>query len=151
MNDLLVDVEHIKSILISRATNEQFSDQEYRILREKLLKTERIKRHLPRFISTCRNLSEFWGHITEISSNYKGRREYLREEFNELLTLLEIEKSSPADNIITQSLTGRVDASYIQDAWSKALERRETDPEGATRWHELYWKVSVSSLWIKQQ
>lgn len=131
MNDLLVEVERIKSILISRATNEQYSEQEYRTLREKLLKAERIKNHLPRFITTCRNLSEFWGHIKEISPNYQGRREYLRNQFNELLTLLELDESSPADSIITQSLTGKVDATYIQEAWTKALDRRESDPEGA--------------------
>ena len=86
---------------------------------------------MPRFVITCRTLSEFWGHITEVSSTYRGRREYLRNEFNDLLTLLEADSSSPADVLISDSFTGKVNASYIQDAWTKALERRELDPEGA--------------------
>lgn len=131
MNELLYDAESFKNLLVQRATGSYPSEQEYRSIREKLVKVDRIKNSLPRFVITCRTLSEFWGHITEISPTYKGRKVYLRDSFNELLAMLENEQSSPADNIITQSLTGKVDASYIQEAWTKSLERRETDPEGA--------------------
>lgn len=41
MNALLLDVEQIKNILIAKVTNGQYSEQEYRELREKLLKSER--------------------------------------------------------------------------------------------------------------
>lgn len=130
-NDLLLNVEQIKNILVSSATGGDSDEQEYRSLREILTKNERIKNNLPRFIVTCRTLSEFWGHIKEVSSTYRGRRDYLRIEFNDLLTMLETDLSSPSDQLISASLAGKVNASYIQDAWAKALERRESDPEGA--------------------
>lgn len=131
MNDTLIDVERLKNIMVSYATGGDTNDNEYRTVREKLTKNGKIKEMLPRFVITCRNLDEFWGHIKEISKTYAGRRSYLRDEFNEVLLFLENDSEAPSDDIITNSLIGNINATYIQDAWSKALQRRETDPEGA--------------------
>lgn len=131
INELLIDLEKLKNVLVSKATGGDSNEQEYRSIREKLIKVDRIKNSLPRFVITCRTLSEFWGIITEVSPTYRGRREYLRDAFNDLLEMLENDPTSPADSVISDSLIGKVDASYIQEAWTKSLERRETDPEGA--------------------
>jgi integrase len=40
-------------------------------------------------------------------------------------------KTAPSDDIIISTFSNNVDAQYIQEAWTKALERRSTDPEGA--------------------
>lgn len=131
MNDTYIDVEQFKIILVSHATGGASNEAEYRALREKLTKNEKIKLMLPRFVFSCRKLDEFWGFIKEISGTYAGRRSYLRDEFNEVLTYLENESEAPSDDVITSSLVGNVNATNIQDAWNKALERRESDPEGA--------------------
>ncbi|MEK4053080.1 abortive infection family protein [Paenibacillus sp. FSL F4-0087] len=131
MKDTLIEVETLKNILISKATGGVVNDLEFRTLRESLLKNQRIKKALPRFLHTCRNISEFWGYIKQESDTYQGRRDHLKNEFDAILTLLENDNSIPADNIITETLSGKVDAHYIQEAWTKSLERRESDPEGA--------------------
>lgn len=118
-------------MLISKATGSKADDKEYKKLRELLLQNQKIKGKLPRFVLTCRSLDEFWGHIKEISDTYEERRKYLREQFNELLIMLENVGSNPSDELITKALTGKVNTQYIQEAWTKALERREADPEGA--------------------
>ncbi|MBV6715881.1 abortive infection family protein [Paenibacillus chitinolyticus] len=41
------------------------------------------------------------------------------------------ENDVPSDEIIINTFNNKVNAYYIQEAWTKALERRESDPEGA--------------------
>lgn len=127
----LIQVETLKNMLVSKATGGVANEFEYRNLREALLKNQRINKNLPRFLHTCRTVSEFWGYVKQKSDTYQGRRDYLRDEFDEVLTLLENEGEVPADNIITEALSNKVNAQYIQEAWTKSLERRESDPEGA--------------------
>ncbi|WP_282937571.1 abortive infection family protein [Paenibacillus sp. RC67] len=39
--------------------------------------------------------------------------------------------TAPSDDIIGSTFSNNVNTQYIQEAWTKALERRSTDPEGA--------------------
>ncbi len=131
MNDDLIDkVESLKGILVSRATGEPSDDIEYKKLRRELKTLPRIAKELPHFVSDCRDISEFWSFIQPKFSTYTERREYLRNEFNPLLTMLETEPSTPSDTAITIAVQD-ISSTYIQEVWKKALERRDTDPEGA--------------------
>ena len=129
-DDLLSEVESIKLLLVSHATGVGGDEGEYKELRRKLLATPRIEKHLPKLVRICRNLSEFWSYIKGKFSTYAERREYLRTEFDPLLTMLETESTTPSDAAITAAVQA-VDSGYIQEAWQKALERRASDAEGA--------------------
>jgi hypothetical protein len=85
---------------------------------------------MSRFVFVCRDLSEFWGFIKPKFRTYAERREYLRDEFDPLLTMLETESRTPSDAAIKITVQA-ISSSYIQDAWQKALDRRSTDAEGA--------------------
>jgi integrase len=41
------------------------------------------------------------------------------------------EKNVPSDKLIINTFSNNVNAQYIQETWAKALERRESDPDGA--------------------
>ncbi|MFD0682301.1 MULTISPECIES: abortive infection family protein [unclassified Paenibacillus] len=57
---------------------------------------------------------------------------YCRIAANEGSTEVASERNtSPSDDIIGSAFYKNVNAKYIQEAWTKALERRSTDPEGA--------------------
>ena len=73
--------------------------------------------------------SEFWGVISKIHK-YAPRREYIREQFEPVLSMLESETRSPSDDSATNTIR-QVNSVNVHDAWRKALERRATDPEGA--------------------
>ena len=89
-----------------------------------------ISNLLPRALHTCRTLEEFWGFIKEIDGTYAGRRKYLAEEFDDVLTHLEQANNTPADST-TEVALQRVDSSHVQEVWHRAIERRTADPEGA--------------------
>ena len=85
---------------------------------------------LPKFLRTCRNLAQFWQFIKFKFGTYAERRNYIWEEFRPILAAIEQGSLAPSDSVVTQTLQ-KFDASHVQGAWSKALERRSSDPEGA--------------------
>jgi hypothetical protein len=129
-NDLINKIESLKLLLISRATNGTYEEAEYRALREELSAVPRVQEKLPKCVHICRNLSEFWSFIKPKFPTYDQRREYLRNEFDPILTMLEMELRTPSDAGTTATVQA-VSSTFILDAWKKSLERRSTDPEGA--------------------
>ena len=131
MNDELISkVESLKTMLVSRATGGLGDEIEYKRLRRELTNTPRIAKLLPKFVYVSRDLMEFWSFIKPKFGTYAERREYLRTEFDSLLTMLETASRTPSDAPITATVRA-VSSSYVQEAWQKAVERRSTDPEGA--------------------
>ena len=131
MNDELINkVESLKLMLVSHATGSGADTTEYKGLRQELMAIPRVAKLLPRFVHVCRDPGEYWSFIKAKFNTYAERREYLRNEFNPLLTTLETESRTPSDAPITATVKS-VSSAYIQETWHKALERRATDPEGA--------------------
>lgn len=131
MNDELVNkVESLKILLVSYATGGGGDNTEYRSLRQDLMAIPGVAKLLPRCVNVCRNLSEFWSFIKPKFPTYAQRRDYLREEFDPVLSMLETEARTPSDATITETVRA-ISTAYVQEAWHKALERRATDAEGA--------------------
>jgi hypothetical protein len=129
-DDIFSKVVSLKSILVSYATGGGGDEIEYKNLRRDLIVLPRIANLLPRFVNSCRDLSEFWSLIQPKFAHYAERREFLRNEFDPLLSMLEAESRTPSDAPITATVQS-VNSAYIQETLRKALERRATDPEGA--------------------
>jgi hypothetical protein len=130
VHELLNQTEALQNLLISQATGGSEDDAEFVRLRQMLLSNQALDSLIPRFIRTCRNLSQFWQFIKFKYSTYAERRDFIWGEFRPLLENLERGPLSPADQIVSEKLE-KFDASHVQAAWSKALERRAADPEGA--------------------
>lgn len=132
--ELFVKVTQLKGLLVACATGKDAKDEEYRSLREELLADPELKSALPYFVEGCRSLTEFWDFIKPMSPTYAGRKEFLRRQFDSILTTLEEEARAevrlPSEEAITAAVT-RVSWKRVQDSWKKALDRRGTDPQGA--------------------
>jgi hypothetical protein len=61
---------------------------------------------------------------------YAERRRLLSVEFTPLIEYLERRNKAPSDAIVSTALQS-FDAEGVHSVWTKALERRTTDPEGA--------------------
>jgi hypothetical protein len=130
MNDLLEQTEALQNLLISHATGSTEDDAEYARLRQMLLSNSALDSLIPHFLRTCRNLPQFWQFIKYRFKSYAERRDFIWSEFNPLLETLERGAIAPSDKMVSQTLE-KLDAAHVQAAWSKALERRSSDPEGA--------------------
>ncbi|MGF6791458.1 abortive infection family protein [Paraburkholderia sp. 35.1] len=129
-SQLLDEVESLQNILVSHATNGPAYEGDYGSLRASLLARPEYAALAPKFVRTCRDLSQFWQFIKQKFPTYAERRAYLWNEFRPLLERIEQGASSPADHVVTAAIE-KFDAEYLQTAWRKALERRQADPEGA--------------------
>lgn len=130
VEELLRMVESVKNMLVARATGSQTEYSEYEEYRLKLISDSRTKDRLPRFVHTCRSMGEFWGFIKSKVDGYEPRRQYLREEFDPLLTYLENWNVAPSDDGTAAALQ-KFDSEHVTEAWRKAQDRKATDPEGA--------------------
>lgn len=130
MRELLEQAESLQNILVSQATGGGEDDAEYTRLRQVVLSQALLEPHTPQFLRTCRNLGQFWQFIKYKFASYAERRAYLWDEFRPMLELLERGGATPSDQIVSIALE-KFDAANVQAAWSKALDRRAFDPEGA--------------------
>lgn len=130
MNELFEQVESLQSLLVSHATGGQEDEAEYTRLRQVVLAQAGLEPIAPRFLRTSRSLGQFWQFIKGKYGTYAERRTYLWDEFRPMLDLLERGALAPSDQIVTVAIE-RFDSANIQAAWSKALDRRSSDPEGA--------------------
>ena len=130
MDELRIQVETLQHLLVAHATGSSESDDDYTRLRQVLLATPALEPLTPQFIRTCRSLAQFWQYIKAKFGTYAERRQFIWAEFSPVFDAIERGALTPSDEAITATLQ-KVDAAHVQAAWSKALERRTSDPEGA--------------------
>jgi len=123
-------LERFHILLVSCATNDYVDQQEFLELREKLLAIPLLKESLPRFVLTCKDLKDFWAFISQQSTTYAGRREYLRTKFGPLIEEFEGISQAPSDDRVTKALTV-LNSDTVRESWEKALQRKFGDTDGA--------------------
>ncbi|HIG74978.1 MAG TPA: abortive phage resistance protein [Bacteroidetes bacterium] len=124
--------ELLQNLLLNMATDGDADGSEYQQLRQEMLRDQRTRELLPRFVVTSRDLGQFWSFIKYKFSTYQERREYIWEQFRPLIDSLEGVRtaSAPPDADIDSALA-QYDAEHVFVAWQKALARRFDDPDGA--------------------
>jgi len=122
--------EYLQNLLISKATGRAANNAEYQYLRQLFLSRQELKTHLPQFVRTKRDLEQFWQFIKYKFPSYQERREFLWSQFHSLFGYLETTVRSPAHTEIAAVLKS-FDETGVHAAWSRAIERKRDDPEGA--------------------
>jgi Abortive infection C-terminus len=120
----------LENILLAACEGERASNKLYIQLRTMLLDEPGIKPLLPPFVRTCRDLNHFWSYIKGQSPHWEPRRVHVRDGMTPLIDNLEGRNKSPVDPIVSDVLR-EFDAPGVHNVWTKALERRHTDPDGA--------------------
>lgn len=85
---------------------------------------------VPAWARRYRSLDQFWGFIQPKFPSYAERRKFIWDDFRALPDFAESGGEHPSDIVVSEALD-RIDAEHVRIAWTKALERRSTDPEGA--------------------
>lgn len=122
--------QYLQNMLISEATGGSAEEEDYQLLRRHFVDQAETKNILPSFVRTNRSLAQFWQFIKYKFGHYAERRDFIYTEFIPLLDYLEGKTSAPADTSISVALR-KFDEDSVHSVWSRALERRNTDPEGA--------------------
>jgi hypothetical protein len=130
VNRLLEQAETLQNLLISHATGGSESDADYRQLRQALIADATVETLVPGYVRTCRTLSQFWQYIKYEFRSYAERRSFIWDTFQPLLQQLERGSGAAVDGSVSDALE-QFDEPHINEAWSRALDRRSADPEGA--------------------
>ena len=130
MRELYEQAVSLQNLLVARATGSAEDDGEYMRLRQIVLAQPSIDALTPRFLKTCHNLAQFWQFIKFEYKKYEERRRFIWNEFKPMLGVLEQGGLTPSDSLLSITIE-KYDSEHVQAAWSKALERRASDPEGA--------------------
>ena len=120
----------LENILLAASEGERTGNAQYIQLRAKLLNEPSIKHLLPSFVRTSRDLHHFWSYIKDQSKHREPRRAHVRDALTPLIDSLEGTHRAPVDPIVSDVLQ-HFDADGVHTIWTKALERRLADPEGA--------------------
>lgn len=118
-------VQYFQDHLIMQATGSDFREEFYIKSRNLLIGKKSLSHLLPKWLHATRSPNQFWTFIKARYSTYQERREFIWGEFNNLLSSLETDKISPLDETVI------FNESYIHALWEKAIQRKESDPEGA--------------------
>jgi hypothetical protein len=128
--ELFIQAESLQNMMLARATGGEVRERDYMMAREILVREPLITHLLPTFVQTARSTDQFWGYIKGKDGKYEGRRQHIWDAFRPLLDYLERGGSAPADELVA-SVLEKFDAEHVHAAWAKALNRRNTDAEGA--------------------
>src|SRR5271169_1587633 len=121
----------LENLMTARATGDlSASTHIYEYLRREFMSEIATKDLLPPFVRTCRSLDAFWPFIKGHAGSYAMRRLYISEAFAPLVEYLEGKNRAPGDKLVSDALV-TFDAEGVHAVWSKALDRRLSDPEGA--------------------
>lgn len=130
MTELQVKIEKFQNLLIEIATGRTREEEDYKKLRKELVGNNEIKNLLPFFVETNRTTAQFWQFIKGKFSSYAERRTYIWTEFSKVLNYLETKQNGIIDESTTRTIR-KFNQEYINSEWSKALQRKADDPEGA--------------------
>jgi len=130
MREFYEQVLSLENLLISQATGHAEDSGSYTLLRQVVLSQTSVDSLVPSFLRTCRTLGQFWEFIKSEYGTYAERRRFIWAAFHPLLEVLESGGPSPSDSVVSTAIE-TFDSAHVQSAWSKALDRRSSDPEGA--------------------
>jgi hypothetical protein len=120
----------LENVLLAACEGDRTGNTLYIRLREIFLGAPSAKPLLPSFVRSSRDLNHFWSYIKGQSGQWEPRRVHVRNAMTPLVEYLEGANKTPVDPIVSDVLQS-FDADGVLKVWTKALERRHTDPEGA--------------------
>lgn len=106
--ELILVVEQFKNGLMSRATGGSMLDSDYKRDRQILAESHLIKDILPQYVKTCRSSDEFWNFIKSKFSTYQERRNFLIDDFSNIIYSLEQGKPAAFNNSDSYELGERL-------------------------------------------
>lgn len=131
--DTLVEqVRMMQGIMTASATGGGDTDDDriYQALRRDFMSDLSVRDKLPSFVRTHRDLGAFWPYIKCEAGTYAERRQIISLAFTPLLDELEGLRRMPADEV-NSTVLSCFDSDGVHTVWTKALDRRLSDPEGA--------------------
>jgi hypothetical protein len=129
-SEYLTIAMRLKNEMVERARGSDPHPSEYATYRQMLVNAPGLSKLVPKCVQVNRSIREFWVFIKPLFPTYAQREQYLKEQFDPLLTILESQEASPSEDE-TSATIADWDTAHVLEAWEKARNRRDSDPDGA--------------------
>lgn len=120
-------------ITVAEGSPDSVPIPEFKAAAQRMLSDPAARKLAPAFIKRCSTPDLLWGYLRSQatgSGSWAIRRGVMHDAVDPILDALADRDQHPADDLVAASLQ-RLDADSVRAAWTRALERRVTDPEGA--------------------
>jgi hypothetical protein len=125
--------KELLTMMISRSEGNEVKSRDFARARTAVLADPTGRKLAPECVRICREPDQVWSYVKSQNPElptYQSRHDFFAREFGELLGGLERFDTAPLDDLLEDPLAN-LDSTAVAAAWSKALERRTTDAEGA--------------------
>jgi hypothetical protein len=125
--------EQLMNLMVSLTYDVGVDGADYRQARSTLLGDQSASKLVPEFIRTARDPAAFHALVLgrQLADFATSERElYIRDAFEPLLSALEQFVTAPIDGLVAEA-SAALNAAAAEATWTKALARRQADPEGA--------------------
>jgi hypothetical protein len=125
--------KELLTMMVARSEGADVRTRDFASARTIVLADPVGKKLAPECVRICREPDQVWAYVKSREPalpSYASRRSFFAQEFEGLLSGLERFDTVPLDELLDDPLAV-LDSAAVEMAWSKALERRTTDPEGA--------------------
>lgn len=125
--------EALLSFAITIAEGGEVPKEEYRALHKRLFESPTARRIANKALRRYATPDLLWGYLRLVatgSGSWALRRNAAHELIDPVLDALHDQAEMPADDLVTLAAT-RLNAESVSEAWSRALDRRDSHPDGA--------------------
>lgn len=120
-------------ITVAEGSPDQVPTKEFRAARDRMLLDPIARRLAPAFVTRCSTPNLLWGYLRSRATgtgSWAVRRGEMHDAVDPILDALASAAPGPGDDLVSDAVE-RLDAASVRDAWTRAIERRDTDPEAA--------------------
>ena len=120
-------------ITVAEGSPEAISVRDFRAARDRMLDDAVARRLAPPFIARCKTPDLLWGYLRSKatgSGSWAIRRDVMHDAVDPILDALAGATLGPTDDLVS-SAVARLDSESVRDAWTRAVERRDLEPEAA--------------------
>lgn len=121
------------AITIAEGKPEQVPTKDYRTVHKRLFESSTARRVADKSLRRYQTPDLLWGYLRSQatgSGSWQLRRNAAHELIDPVLDALHDQTEMPADDLVTLATT-RLNAASVSEAWTRALDRRDSHPDGA--------------------
>ncbi len=120
-------------IAVAEGHHDAVPPQDFREARDEMLRDPAAQRAAAAFVLSCSTPKLLSSHLRSHAvgqGSYAIRRGIVHEAVDQIMAALAAVGSGPGDDQVLKAVE-RLDADSVRTAWSRAIARREADPDGA--------------------
>jgi len=120
-------------ISVAEGSPDAVDPKEFRAARDRMLRDPVARKLAPAFVKRCSTPDLLWGYLRSKatgSGSWGLRRGVMHDAMDPILDALAGDSVGPSDELVSGAVE-RLDSESVRDAWTRAIERRDNDPEAA--------------------